>query len=127
MGRQVKAWASLEGMLLWLVPVIVLLLLNQRPLGLDIAATESSGLGRVSAFPGVSAIHLFAALVLLFLMGLEGETERLIRFVLGVGTVCLGLYSLWWPGVMATSFPLAIGSLFAALHAASGKSAVRTE
>ena len=122
MRKYSKAWFSLEGALLWLVVLVVALSVNQTWFGQYFPVSEKNGWGRILAFRLTSAAHLVVAAAILGVMAFEVGVAKALRFILGIVAVCLGLYSFWSPGVMATSFPLAIGGLLAALKAGSAKS-----
>ncbi len=121
MRKYIKAWFSLEGALLLFVALVLLLSVNQTWFEQYLPVSEKNGWGRILAFPSVSAAHFVVAAAILGILGFEGKVARMLRLILGVVAVCLGVYSLWSPGIMATSFPLAIGGLFAALNAGSTK------
>ncbi|MEN8205674.1 MAG: hypothetical protein ABFS24_06650, partial [Pseudomonadota bacterium] len=96
--------------------IIVLLLNCYEYFGINWEPSPSNGWGRIIVYPEVAFSHFIISLFMLIAMLHKTIFTKMLLVVLGISAVSIGLYSFWWPGPIATAFPLSIGGMILTLN-----------
>ncbi|HRX70629.1 MAG: hypothetical protein H6973_07695 [Gammaproteobacteria bacterium] len=111
MLTRLHAWWSIEAFWFWLVPILLVVVYAAPSIGLEWLLQPKNGYGRLLDHPEVAVLHGFIAVSMLALLLVDGKVAALSRVVLGWVAVAIGFYSYWWPGMVATGFPLIFGGI----------------
>ena len=103
-------WLTIEGLMLWSVPICTLLAYLLKSIGVDFE--PATALGRTLLYPYVIFLHIGVSLLALVIMLRQSRFNHVLLIVLGIIISGMGLYSFWWPGYVVTSYFMSIGGAY---------------